>query len=107
MEPPIPDEFVAPVPADTYTSLSHMTEYVAPAPAVSYTTPAPLSEHMPAPVIEYMAPPPTVFYPSFSQQFPPAYTNKAVTGLVNPQISISQAQVVLQEIPEVPVVELI
>ena len=63
---------------------------------------------MPAPVIEYIALPPTVFYPSFSQQLPPA--NEAVTGLVNPQISISaveasQAQVVVQEILEVLFVE--
>ena len=50
----------------------------------------------PAPVVEYIGPPPAVSYPSF--------------GLVNPQISItadetSQVQVVVREIPDIPVVE--
>ena len=31
LEPPIPDKFAAPVLADTYTALSHMTDYVTPA----------------------------------------------------------------------------
>ena len=43
-------------------------------------------------VIEYIAPPPAVFYPSFSQQLPPAFTNEAVTGLVNPQISFTAVE---------------
>ena len=90
LEPPIPDKFVTPVSADTYTEPSSTTLYVAPAPSISYTTPAPEIEHMPAPVIEYIALPPTVFYPSFSQQLPPA--NEAVTGLVKPQISISAVE---------------
>ena len=62
----------------------------------------------PAPVIEYIAPPPAVFYPSFCPSF--SQPNEAVTGLVNPHISIiadeaPQMQVVDQEIPEVQVVE--
>ena len=71
--------YVAPAYTVTYTAPSPTTEYVEPAPTVSYTTPAPVIEHMSAPVIEYIAPPPAVFYPSFSQQLPPAFTNEAVT----------------------------
>ena len=98
----------APAHTVTNTSLSPATEHVALAPTVSYTTPAPVIEHRalarailssppvtvnayvePALVIEYIAPPPAVFLPSFSQQLPPAYTNEAVTGLVNPKISFT------------------
>ena len=77
---------------------------VAPAPTVSYTTPVPVIEHMPALVIEYIAPPPAESFLSFS------LPNEAITGLVNPQISIStdetsQVQVVVQATPEIPVAE--
>ena len=54
LEPPIPcvlTEYVAPAPAAT-ASLATITEDEAPALTVSYTTPAPVVEHMPAPVIE-------------------------------------------------------
>ena len=72
-----------------------MIEHATLAPVDVYTTPAPVIELMPAPVIEYIAPSPAVSYPSF---------------LVNPQFSIhadetSQMPVVVQEIPEVQVVE--
>ena len=83
LEPPIPDKFVALVPADTYTALSHMTEYVTSAPVDFYTvvdcavlastgtyaTPAPVVEHAapahtvtctaPSPVTEDVAPAPS------------------------------------------------
>ena len=51
-------EYVVPAPAATYaatTSLVTLTEDVTPAPSVSHTTPAPVIEHMAAPVIEYIA----------------------------------------------------
>ena len=86
-----------------------VTEHVAPAQTVTYATPALVIEHIPSLVIEFIAPPAAV-YPSFSQQLPPAYTNVAVIGLLNPLFSItaveaSQAEAVVQEIPEVLVVE--
>ena len=73
LEPPIPDKFVAPVSADAYTSLSHMTEYVTPAPVDLYAvidhaapastgtcaTPAPVTEHAaPAHTVTFTAPSP-------------------------------------------------
>ena len=60
--PPIPEKFVAPVPADTYTAVSHMTEYVTPAPVdfylvIDYAAPASTGTYAtPAPVIEHAAP---------------------------------------------------
>ena len=71
----------------------------------TYAAPAHLA---PAPVIEYIAPSPAVSYPSFSPSF--SQLNEAITGLVNPRFSItadetSQVPVVVQEIPEVQVVE--
>ena len=57
LEPPIPDKFVAPVPADTCTAQSHMTEYVTPAPVdfyavIDYAEPASTGTYAtPAPVI--------------------------------------------------------
>ena len=92
-------EDVAPAPADTYAAPAPMIEYVAPAiPEIVNTYVAP------APEIEYIAPSTAVSYPSFSQP------NEAITGSVNPQFSItadetSHVQVVVQEIPEIPVVE--
>ena len=55
-------------------------------------------------MIEYIAPFPAISYPSFSQ------LNEAITDLANPQFSItadetSQVPVVVQEIPEVQVME--
>ena len=65
---------------------------------------------MPAPVIEFIAPSPAVSYPSFFPSF--GQINEVITGLVNPQFSItadetSQMPVAVEEIPEVQVVELI
>ena len=62
----------------------------------------------PAPVIEYIEPSPAVSYPSFFPSF--SLSNEAITVLVNPQFSItadetSQVQVVVQEVPEIQVVE--
>ena len=116
--PTLVDEFVAPAAATA--SPFTVTEDVAPAPSVTYAA-APMIEYVapaipetvntnaaPAPVIEYIAPSPAVsylsFYPSFSQP------NEAITCLVNPQIAItadetSQVHVVVQKIPEIPVVE--
>ena len=111
------DEYIPPAAAPYAATASPIpvTEDVTPAPAVTYAAPAPMIEYVahakpetvnayvaPAPVIEYIAPPPQVFYPSLP--------NEAVTGLVNPQFSItadetSQVQVVVQEIPQVPIVE--
>ena len=59
-------------------------------------------------MIEYIAPSPAVSYPSFFPSFGQLY--EAITGLVDPQFSItadetSQVPVVVQEIPEVQVVE--
>ena len=94
---------VAPAPADTYAAPAPMIECVAPA------IPEPVNTYVaPALVIEYIAPSPAVSYPSFYPSF--RKPNEAITGLVNPQISItadetSQVQVVVQEIPEIPVVE--
>ena len=89
------DEFVAPA-ASPYAAAASpitVTEDVAPAPAplienVAPATPVTVNTFVaPTPVIEYIAPPPAVlnpsFYPSFSQP------NDAITGLVNPQISIA------------------
>ena len=62
LEPPIPDKFVATVSADTYTSLSHMTEHVTPAPvdlhaAIDHVAPSSTGTcATPAPEIEYAAP---------------------------------------------------
>ena len=111
--PTLVDEFVARAAACYAATASPVTvtEDVASSPAVTHAAPAPVIEYVapatpetvnayvaPAPVFEYIAPPPAVFYPSF-------YTNDAVTGLVNPQFSItaaevSQVQAVAQEIPE-------
>ena len=61
LEPPIPDKFVALVSADTYTSLSHMTEYVTPAvvdlhAAIDHAAPSSTATYAtPAPEIEYAA----------------------------------------------------
>ena len=61
-------------------------------------------------MIAYIAPSPGESCPSFCPSF--SLPNEAITGLVNPQFSItaddtSQVEVVVQEIPEVQVVELI
>ena len=94
---------VAPAPAHTNAAPAPMIEYVAPAIPETVNT-----NVAPALVIEYIAPSPAVSYPSFYPSF--SQPNEAITGLVNPQISItadetSQVPVVVQEIPEIPVVE--
>ena len=101
-------EYVAPAPDVTYTEPDPVIEHATLAPVDVYTTPAPVIEFMPAPVIEYFAPPPAVSYPSFFPSFD--QINEAFTGLVNLHFSItadetSQMPVVVQEIPEVQVVE--
>ena len=72
------------------------------APVDVYTKPAPVIEHMPAPVIEYIAPSPAVSYPSaFS-------TVDGLNGVVNPQFSITAdetSQMPVQEIPEPQLLE--
>ena len=68
LEPPLPDKFVEPVSADTYASLSHMTEYVTPAPVdfyavIEYAVPASAGTYAtPTPVIEHAAPAHTVTF---------------------------------------------
>ena len=69
---------MAPAPAVAVARPDPVIEHATLAPVDVYTTPAPVIELMPAPVIEYIAPPPAEFYPSFSQQSPPACTNEAV-----------------------------
>ena len=97
-------EYVPPTPDVTYTELDPVIEHATLALVDVCTTPAPVIELMPAPVIEYIAPSPAVSYPSCGQ------INEAITGLVNPQFSItadetSQMPVVVQESPEVQFVE--
>ena len=105
----------------TFSAAATYAATASPAPAVTYAAPAPMIEYVapaipetvntyvaPAPVIEYIAPSPAVSYPSFYPSF--SRPNEAITGLVNPQFPItadetSQVQVVVQEIPEVQVVE--
>ena len=73
-------------------------EHVDPAPTVAHAASAPVFEYVaPAPLIEYIAPAPAMIYAAPSQQLPPAYTmttlttdvNFDISGLVNPQFSIS------------------
>ena len=84
-------EYAAPAHTVTFTAPSPVTEDVAPAPSSSCAAPASLIEFVapatpetvnanvaPAPVIEYSAAPPAEFYPSCSQQLPPADTNEVV-----------------------------
>ena len=100
-------EYAAPASAGTYATPTPVIEHAAPAHTVTFTAPFPVTEDVapssscaapatvieyvapatpvtvnpyvaPAPVIEHIAPPPAAFYPSFSQQLPPADTNEAV-----------------------------
>ena len=99
---------MASAPAITVAPLDPVIQNATLAPVDMYTTPAPVIELMPTPVIEYIAPSPAESYPSFFPLF--VQLNEAITGLVNPQFSItdaetSQVPVVVQEIAEVQVVE--
>ena len=76
-------------------------EYVVPAPVVTHAAPTQVFEYVtPAPVIEYIAPAPAMTYAAPSEQLHPAYTMTAVTtdvnfditGLVNPQFSITAVE---------------
>ena len=98
------------VPAATYAAPaspaatpapSSVLEYVVPARAVACDEPTPVIEYVSsAPVIEYIAPAPavTLFVPG--QLLPPTYTtttdttddNFDITGLVNPQFSITAVE---------------
>ena len=101
-------EYMACVPAVTIAPPDPMIEHATLAPVEVYTTPAPVIELMLAPVIEYIAPSLAISYPSFFPSF--SQLDEAITRLMNPQFSItadetSQVPVVVQEIPEVQVVE--
>ena len=57
----------------------------------------------PAPVIEYIAPPPAVFYPSFSQQLPPADTNEAVAVEASAPQDVGSLLSLDEQIVDIPV----
>ena len=100
LEPPIPDKFVALVTADTCTERSSVIEYMTPGPAVSYAAPAPEIEHVPDDT--NAAPAPVIEHVSFA---PVSQVNRNSCGFVNPQFSTARVEVILQEIPEVGVIE--
>ena len=89
-------EYVAPTLDVTCEEPAPVIEYVALAPAVTYTAPAPVIDVAPSPGIEYIAPAP--FAPN--QQSLPAFTVATVTtdvsldltGLANPQCSITAVE---------------
>ena len=87
-------QHTVPAPSSSYAAPTPMTEYVAPAPDVTYTTPAHTDLVTPAPATKYIAP--AHLAPSLD--------------LVNPQFSTARVEasapkVILQEIPEVQVIE--
>ena len=90
-----------------------MIEYMTRGPAVSYTAPATEIEHVPddtsaAPasltqhIVTYAPPAPVIEHDSVA---PVSRVNRDALGLVHPQFSTASVEVVLQEIPEVQVIE--
>ena len=73
------------VPDDTFAAPASLTQHVALTPDDTYAAPAPVIEH--------------VSVAHVSQG------NRDTSGLVNPQFSTSRVEVILQEIPELQVIE--
>ena len=128
--PTLVDEYVAPAAAscaataspipvteyDTCTKRPLVIEYMTPGPAVRFSAPAPEIEYVPEDTFAapasltqhvalndtYAAPAPVIEHVSVAHV---SQGNRDTSGLVNPQFSTARVEVILQEIPEVQVIE--